>query len=248
MKFTLSWLKDHLETGANLDKIIERLTMIGLEVERVSDYGDRLGKLKTAKILEVERHPSASHLRILKVDTGKNKVLQVVCGAPNARPGLIGVLGRPGDYIPGLDTTLSVSKIHGVESYGMMCSERELELSGMHQDIIDLPERTLVGKKYVDQAGMSDPLIEICLTPNRTDCASVYGIARDLAASGIGTLRRRPPYRVESSYSCPVDVKIKSGNAPPLCLAFSGRLIRGPTEITSGTVISCISNAIIIMI
>jgi phenylalanyl-tRNA synthetase beta chain len=132
MKFTLSWLKDYLDTDASLEDILDRLNMIGLEVEEVTNRADRLKPFKIAKVLEAEQHPNADRLRVLKVDTGDGEPVQVVCGAPNARAGLVGVLGKPGDYVPGLDVTLSVGKIRDVESFGMMCSERELELSDEH--------------------------------------------------------------------------------------------------------------------
>ncbi len=167
MKFTLSWLKDYLDTDASLEDILDRLNMIGLEVEEVTNRADRLKPFKIAKVLEAEQHPNADRLRVLKVDTGDGEPVQVVCGAPNARAGLVGVLGKPGDYVPGLDVTLSVGKIRDVESFGMMCSERELELSDEHDGIIDLPDDAPVGVNYAEWAGLDEPVIEIGLTPNR---------------------------------------------------------------------------------
>ncbi|MCV0426641.1 MAG: phenylalanine--tRNA ligase subunit beta [Roseibium sp.] len=227
MKFTLSWLKEHLETDASLEEIVERLTMIGLEVEEVTNRADRLKPFRIAKVLEAEQHPNADRLRVLKVDTGEGDPIQIVCGAPNARAGLVGVLGKPGDYIPGLDVTLSVGKIRDVESFGMMCSERELELSEEHDGIIDLPEDAPVGVNYAEWAGLDEPVIEIGLTPNRPDCTGVYGIARDLAAAGLGKLKERSHEQIRGSYPCPVDVTLDFGDTKPLCKAFGLRMVKG---------------------
>ena len=227
MKFTLSWLHDHLETDASLDEIVEKLTMIGLEVEDVVDRAQRLSAFRIAKVLEAGRHPNADRLKVLKVDAGDGDPLQIVCGAPNARAGLVGVLGRPGDYIPGLDVTLSVGNIRNVESFGMMCSERELELSDEHDGIIDLPADAPVGALYADWAGLSDPIIEIGLTPNRPDCTGVYGIARDLAAAGIGKLKERSHDQVRGTFPCSTSVKLAFGGTKPLCKAFGLRLVKG---------------------
>src|SRR5690606_26156942 len=188
MKFTLSWLKDHLDTDASLDEIVEKLTMIGLEVESVDDKA-ALKPFVIAKVLTAVQHPDADRLRVLSVDTGSGTPIQVVCGAPNARAGLVGAFAAPGTYVPGIDVTLSVGKIRGVESHGMMCSERELQLSDEHDGIIDLPEDAPVGTSFASWARLDDPVIEINLTPNRPDATGVYGIARDLAASGLGTLK-----------------------------------------------------------
>ncbi|TCQ01185.1 phenylalanyl-tRNA synthetase beta subunit [Sphingomonas sp. PP-F2F-A104-K0414] len=187
MKFTLSWLKQHLETTATLDQIVEALTRIGLEVEGVENPGEKLAAFKIAKVLSAERHPQADKLQILSVDAG-NGPLQVVCGAPNARAGLVGVFGAPGAYVPGLDVTLKLASIRGVESNGMMCSTRELELGEDHDGIIELPEDAPIGTAYPDYAGLTDPVIDVAITPNRQDCMGVRGIARDLAAAGLGTL------------------------------------------------------------
>ena len=193
MKFTLSWLKDHLDTDATLDQICERLTAIGLEVEDVDDKA-AYKPFVIAKVLSAEKHPSADRLKVLMVDTGNGSPpVQVVCGAPNARAGLIGALARPGTYVPGLDVTLAVGNIRGVESHGMMCSEKELNISDSHDGIIDLPEDAPVGTPFATYAGLDDPMIEINLTPNRPDCTSVFGIARDLAASGLGILKQPKP-------------------------------------------------------
>ena len=227
MKFTLSWLKEHLETEATLDEIVERLTMIGLEVEEVTDPAAKLAPFRIAKVVSAEQHPNADRLRVLKVDNGSGTLMQVVCGAPNARTGLVGVLGLPGDYVPGLDVTLSVGKIRDVESFGMMCSERELELSEEHNGIIDLPEDAPVGMSYADYLGLNDPVIEIGLTPNRPDCTGVYGIARDLAAAGLGKLKERKITPVRGSFPCPTNVTLDFGDTEALCKAFGLRLVRG---------------------
>jgi phenylalanyl-tRNA synthetase beta chain len=189
MKFTLSWLKEHLETTADLDSIVEALTRVGLEVEGVDDPGEKLAAFKVAKVLTAERHPQADKLQVLTVDTGDGNPLQVVCGAPNARAGLVGVLGLPGATVPANGMVLKVSEIRGVESNGMMCSTRELELGDDHDGIIELPADAPVGTAYPDYAGLNDAVIDVSITPNRQDCMGVRGIARDLAAAGLGTLK-----------------------------------------------------------
>jgi len=223
MKFTLSWLKDHLDTGASLEEICERLTMIGLEVESVDDKAV-LKPFVIAKVLTAQKHPEADRLQVLTVDTGDGKPVQVVCGAPNARAGLVGAFAAPGTYVPGIDTTLGVGKIRGVESFGMMCSERELQLSDEHNGIIELPQDAPVGESFATWAKLDDPVIEINLTPNRPDATGVYGIARDLAASGMGTLKHGAVEPVAGAGACPVKVKIE---APELCPGFALRLVRG---------------------
>ncbi|RWP17169.1 MAG: phenylalanine--tRNA ligase subunit beta [Mesorhizobium sp.] len=224
MKFTLSWLKDHLGTDASLSEIVERLTSIGLEVEHVDDRSS-LKPFVIAKVLAAVQHPDADRLRVLTVDAGDGKApVQVVCGAPNARAGLIGAFAAPGTYIPGIDVTLTVGKIRGVESHGMMCSERELELSEEHDGIIDLPADAPVGASFAAYAHLDDPVIEINLTPNRPDATSVYGIARDLAASGLGRLVGGAIMPHAGSGMCPVKVTIE---APELCPGFALRLVKG---------------------
>lgn len=223
MKFTLSWLKDHLDTDASLDEIVEKLTMIGLEVESVDDKAV-LKPFVIAKVLSAEQHPDADRLRVLSVDTGTGDPVQVVCGAPNARAGLIGAFAAPGTYVPGIDVTLSIGKIRGVESYGMMCSERELELSDEHNGIIELPEDAPVGVSYATWAKLDDAVIEINLTPNRPDATSVHGIARDLAAAGLGTLKNDAVAPVKGEGACPIKVTIE---APDLCPGFAVRLVKG---------------------
>nr|WP_297323474.1 phenylalanine--tRNA ligase subunit beta [uncultured Bartonella sp.] len=225
MKFTLSWLKDHLETDASLGEICERLTNIGLEVDSVDDRKN-FAAFVIAKVLTARKHPDSDHLQILTVDTGADKPLQVVCGAPNARAGLIGVFAPPGAYIPGLDITLSVGKIRGVESFGMMCSERELELSNEHNGIIELSEDAPVGTAFAAYYGLNDPVIDVGLTPNRPDCTGVYGIARDLAASGIGKLKPLKVPEISGEGEPSVEVSLDFGDTSPLCLGFSWREIR----------------------
>lgn len=226
MKFTLSWLKDHLETDATLDEIVERLTSIGLEVEHVDDKA-ALKPFVIAKVLTAERHPDADKLQVLSVDTGSGKPIQVVCGAPNARAGLIGAFAAPGTYVPGIDVTLGVGKIRGVESRGMMCSERELQLSDEHSGIIDLPANAPIGTSFATYAHLDDPVIEINLTPNRPDATSIYGIARDLAASGLGKLKAAPIAPIKGDGACPVKVRLDFGDTPSLCRGFALRLVRG---------------------
>ncbi|MEM1040080.1 MAG: phenylalanine--tRNA ligase subunit beta [Pseudomonadota bacterium] len=229
MKFTLSWLKDHLDTTATLDEIVETLTMIGLEVEDVDDRS-AFAPFTIAKVLSAERHPDADKLQVLSVDIGDGKPLQVVCGAPNARAGLVGAFAGPGTYVPGIDTTLGVGNIRGVESFGMMCSERELELSEDHDGIIDLPPEILadapVGTPFADYAGLNDPVIEIGITPNRPDALGVSGIARDLAAAGLGTVKSPKIDPVKGGFPCPVAVDLTSDDAAEFCPAFGLRLVR----------------------
>lgn len=226
MKFTLSWLKDHLDTDATLAEIVERLTAIGLEVESVDDKA-ALKPFVIAKVLTAAKHPDADKLQVLSVDTGSGSPIQVVCGAPNARAGLIGAFAAPGTYVPGIDVTLSVGKIRGVESHGMMCSERELELSDEHNGIIELPQDAPIGTSFATYAKLDDPVIEINLTPNRPDATGVYGIARDLAASGLGTLKTPPVEPVPGKGETPVKVHLDFGDTPPLCHGFALRLVRG---------------------
>lgn len=227
MKFTLSWLKDHLETDATLAEIVERLTAIGLEVEAVDDKA-ALRPFVIARVLTAEKHPDADKLKVLTVDTGDGGApVQVVCGAPNARAGLIGAFAAPGTYIPGTDITLAVGTIRGVESRGMMCSERELELSEDHDGIIDLPDDAPVGTSYAAWAHLDDPVIEIGLTPNRPDATSVHGIARDLAAAGVGRLKTPPVEPVQGEGETPVKVRLDFGDTPSLCRGFAYRLVRG---------------------
>jgi phenylalanyl-tRNA synthetase beta chain len=230
MKLTLSWLKDHLDTDASLAEIVERLTAIGLEVESVDDKSS-LSPFVIARVLTADKHPDADKLKVLIVDTGDGgPPVQVVCGAPNARAGLVGAFAAPGTYIPGTDTLLSVGTIRGVESRGMMCSERELELSDDHDGIIDLPEDAPVGTSFAAYAHLDDPVIDINLTPNRPDATGVYGIARDLVASGLGRLKTPPVQPVPGEGETPVEVTLDFGDTPSLCRGFALRLVRGVTN------------------
>jgi phenylalanyl-tRNA synthetase beta chain len=224
MKFTLSWLKDHLDTDASAEEIADKLTNIGLEVEEVSNPAEALAPFKVAKVLTAEKHPQADKLQVLTVDAGMGEAIQVVCGAPNARAGMLGVFGAPGDYIPGSDITLKIAAIRGVESRGMMCSARELELGDDHSGIIELPDDAPVGTAFIDYAGLNDPVIDVAVTPNRQDAMGVRGIARDLAAAGMGTLKPLPVPQIEGSYPCPVPIRIED---PEGCPAFFGRAIKG---------------------
>jgi phenylalanyl-tRNA synthetase beta chain len=228
MKFTLSWLKDHLDTTAALDEIVETLTRIGLEVEGVEDKAKTFAPYKVAYVVSAEQHPNADRLRVCVVDTGEGAPIQVVCGAPNARTGMKSVFAPPGTYIPGKNITLGVGTIRGVESRGMLCSAAELEISDDHDGIIDLPEDAPVGQAYAAYAGLDDPVIEINLTPNRPDCTSIYGIARDLAAAGLGTLKDGAVPAVSGKGACPVSVTLDfAAGDENLCPAFALRLVRG---------------------
>ena len=224
MKFTLPWLKEHLDTIAPLGEIVDKLTMIGLEVENVEDKAALLKPFVIANVISAEKHPNADRLRVCMVDLGDGKPIQVVCGAPNARAGMKGVFSAPGTFIPGKNITLTVGTIRGVESRGMLCSAAELMISDDHDGIIELPADAPVGKSYVEWAGVSEPVIDINLTPNRPDCNGVNGIARDLGATPIGDFKDRPPKPVKGTFPCPVKVKIE---APELCPAFGLRLVKG---------------------
>ena len=230
MKFTLSWLKEHLDTQAPLEEILDALTDLGLEVEGVEDPASKLKGFKLVKVLEAEQHPDADKLRVCKVLTDEGET-QIVCGAPNARAGITAVLAKPGMYIPGLDITISVGKIRGIESHGMMASERELNLSDEHNGIIELPSGE-VGQEFSDWLAQNDPVkvdpvIEIAITPNRPDALGVHGVARDLAARGLGTLKALPEVTLAATAgACPVNVTIDD-SAKDGCLVFAGRLIKG---------------------
>jgi phenylalanyl-tRNA synthetase beta chain len=224
MKFTLSWLKEHLVTDASATEIGETLTRIGLEVEGIDNPAEKLAPFTIARVLSAERHPQADKLQILSVDAGSGEPLQVVCGAPNARAGLVGVFGAPGAYVPGSDMVLKVAAIRGVESRGMMCSVRELELGDEHDGIIELPADAPVGHSYAEWAGLNDPVFDISVTPNRQDCMGVYGIARDLAAAGLGTLKPVDAPSIAGAFPCPIEIRTDD---PDGCPAFYGRVIRG---------------------
>ena len=221
MKFTLSWLKEHLDTDEPLDKIVDKLTMIGLEVENVEDKAKALAPFTIARVISAEQHPNADRLRVCMVDTGTGEPVQVVCGAPNARAGMKSVFSPPGTFIPGKNMTLGVGTIRGVESRGMLCSGMELQLSDDHEGIIDLPADAPVGVRYADWAKLDDPVIEINLTPNRADCAGVAGIARDLAAADMGKLKTPAIKQIEGKFPCPVSVKLDFGATPSLCPGFA---------------------------
>ncbi|TCZ57792.1 phenylalanine--tRNA ligase subunit beta [Roseicella aquatilis] len=224
MKFPLSWLKRHLETEAPLADILATLNRIGLEVEGVEDRGAALAAFRIARVVEAVQHPNADRLRALTVDPGDGRLLSVVCGAPNARTGMKGVLALPGDYVPGTGITLKPGEIRGVKSEGMMCSARELGLGDDHTGIIDLPEDAPVGTPYVRWAGLDDPVIEISVTPNRGDALSLHGVARDLAAAGLGRLKPLPRPEIRAAYPSPLRWEIAD---PRACDFVLGRAIRG---------------------
>lgn len=229
MKFTLSWLKEHLDTEAPLEEIVDALTMIGLEVEAVDDKS-ALKPFVIAKVLTAHQHPDADRLRVLSVDAGSGDPIQVVCGAPNARAGMTGAFAPAGTYVPGIDAVLSVGTIRGVESHGMMCSERELNMSDEHDGIIDLEGDLTVGSSFAAYAELDDPVIEIGLTPNRPDCTGVHGIARDLAAYGLGTLKANATQAAGGEKPCPVDVTLDFGDTRTLCLGFALRMVENVTN------------------
>ena len=230
MKFSLSWLKDHLETDASAQEIADKLTSIGLEVEGVENPAEALEPFRVAKVLTAEKHPQADKLQVLTVDAGTGETIQVVCGAPNAHAGMLGVFGPPGAYIPGSDLTLKVAAIRGVESRGMMCSARELQLGEDHSGIIELPVDAPVGAPFIEYAGIDDPVFDVAITPDRQDCMGVRGIARDLAAAGIGTLKPLGVPQIEGSFPCPVPISIEDSEG---CPAFFGRAVKGVTNGTS---------------
>ncbi len=226
MKFTLSWLKDHLDTEADLDTVVATLTAIGLEVEGVENAAEKLKPFTIAEVLTASPHPQADKLQVLTVDAGTGETIQVVCGAANARAGLKGVFGAPGAYVPGSDLTLKVAAIRGVESRGMMCSIRELELGDEHEGIIDLPADAPVGVNYAEWAGLDDPVIDVSVTPNRQDAMGVRGIARDLAAAGLGTLKPLAVAPIEGPAPAPeIVIEDEAG-----CPAYFGQNVDGVTN------------------
>ncbi len=250
MKFSLSWLKEHLETQATIQDVADTLNRIGLEVEGIENPAERLAGFKIARVLTAERHPQADKLQVLTIDAGDGP-LQVVCGAPNARAGLVGVFGTEGATVPANGMVLKKTAIRGVESNGMMCSTRELELGDDHDGIIELPVDAPVGASFADYSGADDPIIDVAITPNRQDCMGVRGIARDLAAAGLGRLLP-PPFRGEGRgegalnhsqadsppsqpsplkggglYPCPIQIRTDD---PEGCPAFYGRVIKGVTN------------------
>jgi phenylalanyl-tRNA synthetase beta chain len=227
MKLTLAWLKDHLDTDEPLDAIVQKLTMIGLEVENVENKAAALAPFTIARVISAEQHPNADRLRVCMVDTGSGDPVQVVCGAPNARAGMKGVFSPPGTFIPGKNMTLAIGTIRGVESRGMLCSGFELQLSDDHEGILDLPPDAPVGARYAEWAHLDDPVIEINLTPNRPDCAGIHGIARDLAAADMGKFKDAAVKPVAGAFPCPVGVTLDFGATPSLCRGFALRLVRG---------------------
>jgi phenylalanyl-tRNA synthetase beta chain len=228
MKFTLSWLKNHLDTTATVEQICDALNKVGLEVEGVEDKAKALAAFTIGYVIEAKQHPNADRLRVCQVDTGAGEPVQVVCGAPNARTGMKSVFSPPGTYIPGKDITLGKGVIRGVESNGMLCSAAELELSDDSDGIIELPEDAPVGMPYAAWAGLGDPVIEIAVTPNRADALGIHGIARDLAAAGLGDLKNVHVKPVRSDFPCPVAVTLDFGDHDRhLCPAFALRLVRG---------------------
>ncbi|MDM7932530.1 phenylalanine--tRNA ligase subunit beta [Tabrizicola sp.] len=233
MKFTLSWLKDHLDTKATVEALAEALTDLGLEVEGVEDPAAQLGAFRICRVIEAVQHPNADRLRLCRVETypdgpgGRTEEVQVVCGAPNARTGLVGVFAPVGTHVPGTGVDLKPGNIRGVDSNGMLCSERELMLSDNHDGIIDLPADAPLGARFIDWKGLNDPVIEIKVTPNRPDALGIHGIARDLAARGLGVLTPVQVTPVPGRFASPISVKIDPALVAKGCPHFAGRLIRG---------------------
>jgi phenylalanyl-tRNA synthetase beta chain len=232
MKFTLSWLKDHLDTSATLDEILFALTDLGHEVEGVENPADTLGAFRICRVIEAIQHPNADRLRLCRVETYPNgpdaatEEVQVVCGAPNARTGLVGVFAPVGTHVPGTGVDLKPGNIRGVDSNGMLCSERELMLSDDHDGIIDLPEDAPLGQRFIDYRGLNDPMIYVKITPNRPDGLGVRGLARDLAARGLGTLKALDAPEIDGSFPSPITVEIEASLKAKAAPHFTGRLIR----------------------
>jgi len=232
MKFTLSWLKRHLDTTASVDEIAEALTDLGLEVEGVVNPVEKLRAFTIGKVKEAEKHPDADKLKVCQVET-RDGMQQIICGAPNARTGITVVIAHPGVYVPGIDTTIGVGKIRGIESHGMMASERELELSEEHDGIIELPSGE-VGQSFADwlahhDPARVDPVIEIAITPNRPDALGVRGVARDLAARGLGMLKPLDKPNIDGDFQSPLTVTVDEDTQDG-CPVFCGRMIRGVTN------------------
>ncbi len=230
MKFTISWLKQHLDTTASVDAITEALTDLGLEVEEVKNPADTLAPFTIGFVTHAEPHPNADRLRVCKVDTDDGQK-QIICGAPNARAGIYVVVAKPGVYVPGIDTTIGVGKIRGVESFGMMASEKEMQLSDEHDGIIELPNTPKIGTSFAEYLAAHDPdkidpMIEIAITPNRSDALGVRGIARDLATRGLGKLKPEPTAKIADSFTAPIKIHIEK-NTLNACPIFAGRLIKG---------------------
>ena len=230
MKFTLSWLKDHLDTSALLAEIVDALTRVGLEVESVEDPARKYDGFVVGSVIEAKQHPNADRLKVCIVEAGQGPV-QVVCGAPNARTGMKSVFSPVGTYIPGKKLTLAKGVIRGVESNGMLCSAAELELSEDHEGIVELPDDAPVGVAYAHYAGLDDPVIDVAVTPNRPDATGVAGIARDLAAAGLGRLKTRATKPYEGAFDCPTGVHLDFAPEDKyLCPAFALRLVRDVTN------------------
>ncbi len=227
MKFTLAWLKEHLHTEASLEDITNALNSVGLEVEGVENLSETLAPFKVAHVISAEKHPNADKLRVCQVDTG-SETIQVVCGAPNARTGMKAVFAPSGTTVPGTGLLLKPTEIRGVSSNGMLVSEREMGLSDEHEGIIDLPETASVGTPMADVMGLDDPMIEIAITPNRPDCLGVRGIARDLAARGLGVLKSDDITSVDGTFDSPIKIGLDFPGADPLpCSMFAGCYVRG---------------------
>ena len=230
MKFTLSWLKAHLDTTASLTEITDRLTILGLELEGVEDRAAAFKPFRIAHVIEAVQHPNADRLRVCKVDAGDG-VVQVVCGAPNARTGMKGVFAPAGTHVPGTGVDLKKGVIRGEESNGMLLSERELGLSDAHDGIIDLPDDAPVGASWADWAGLGYPVIDVAITPNRADCLGVRGIARDLAAAGLGTLKPLDTSPVPGTFPSPLAWRIDLPEGQRhLAPIVAGRYFRGVTN------------------
>ena len=227
MKFTWSWLNDHLDTDADMSAILDALPMLGLEVESVVDHSQALAPFTIARIVTAEPHPNADSLRVCQVDTGDGMV-EVVCGAPNAAAGLVGVFAPVGAYVPGIDLTLTEAEIRGVASRGMMCSEREMMISDEHDGIIALAADAPIGSSYAAWSGLDDPVIEIAITPNRADCLGVRGVARDLAAAGFGRLKPLKSKPVEARGKSAISWQLDlSSDQAYLCPRIVGRSFSG---------------------
>src|SRR4030088_171500 len=225
MKFSLSWLKEHLDTDESLEKLADALTMIGLEVEQIDDKAKALAPFTIARVISAEQHPNADRLRVCIVETGDGGApVQVVCGAPNARAGLVSVFSAPGTFIPGKNITLGIGTIRGVESRGMLCSEAELQISEDHDGIMELAADAPIGAAYAEWPGLGDPVLEINLTPNRPDCTGVHGIARDLSAADMGKFKDSTIRPIKGEFPCPVKVTVEDAT---LCPGFALRLVRG---------------------
>src|ERR1700716_2896512 len=225
MKFTLSGLKDHLDTDEPVEQLADKLTMIGLEVEHIEDKAKALAPFTIARVISAEQHPNADRLRVCLVDPGDGGApVQVVCGAPNARAGLVSVFSAPGTFIPGKNITLSIGTIRGVESRGMLCSAAELQISEDHDGIMELAADAPIGAAYAEWAGLGDPVLEINLTPNRPDCTGVHGIARDLSAADMGKFKDSTIRPIKGEFPCPVKVAVEDAT---LCPGFALRLVRG---------------------